>query len=132
MKYVAGHPWYYLLGGKILSPKEILAAVKEKNIKGYMEDEIETINRKHEPQRSEALRALEKKIIADYRQNLSRYLELARALRRRRREGLEASNPSQCEDIHVNIGLKQSHLINNLAHLRQIHELLTYQLDLFA
>lgn len=132
MKYAAGHPWYYLLGGKILSPKEILAAVKEKNIKGYMEDEIETINRKHEPQRSEALRALEKKIIADYRQNLSRYLELARALRRRRREGLEASNPSQCEDIHVNISLKQSHLINNLAHLHQIHELLTYQLDLFA
>lgn len=33
--YNSGHPWYYILGGKVLPPKEILKAVEKTGYEGY-------------------------------------------------------------------------------------------------
>ncbi len=38
---------------------------------------------------------------------------------------------TKCEDVHICMGLKLSHLYNEFGHLLWIDELLSHQLDLF-
>lgn len=40
MNYDTGHPWYYVLGGKVLSIREIFNQVSISDYKGYNADEI--------------------------------------------------------------------------------------------
>jgi len=58
LTYNIGHPWYYVLGGAPLSPKQILAEVRAEGYRGYNRDEIALAASRCEPRRSQDLRAL--------------------------------------------------------------------------
>lgn len=47
--YHAGHPWYYLLGGDVPTPKQIQAAAAASDYCGYMAEELSKIDRQCEP-----------------------------------------------------------------------------------
>lgn len=130
--YISGHPWYYVLGGTILTPKQIMSKVQMKEYKGYMWDAMQAADNKPEPQRSEALREIWEKVLKDYRSDLSTYRKYVHKLRRYRRENFQTIDRLVCEDIHVSISLKHNHLYNDFAHLIRLHDLLSYQPDLFA
>lgn len=129
--YCSGHPWYYNLGGKVLSPKQILESVKASGYQGYMREDIAAADAKAEPQRSELLRALRAKVMDDLARDLSGYRARARELHAFRKVQGEPCEPS-CADIHTNISLKHNHLFNDFAHLVWLDELLSHQLDLFG
>lgn len=130
--YSVGHPWYYLLGGDILSPKEILADVIESDFQGYLTDDIDKLNRKAEPRRSAELRALKQKVKAGLFCSLSRYRELAGHVRNYRlRYGIDPEG-ARCRDMHTNIGLKYNHICHDFAHLITLDDLLNRQGDLFG
>lgn len=130
--YSSGHPWYYKLGGAVLQPKQILVAVKKSSYRGYRLDDIEAADRKSEPARSEALRALRAEEIERIRADLGRYRELACQLREFRKRDGDLYDQPVCADIHTNISLKHNHLVNRFAHLVAIDDLLTRQPDLFG
>lgn len=125
------HPWYYLLGGLVPSPKQIRAHAKTKGYGGYMADDIEAASRKSEPQRSEALRAIKAKVMEELQRNLSRYRELARELRLYRCKNTPDMNRPKCHSIHSKISLKFAHIFNDFAHLNYIDSLPELQGDLF-
>ncbi len=129
--YGAGHCWYYKLGGEILKPKAIIKSVRDRNYKGYMASDIQAAEKKPEPQRSQALRAIKDKVIKDYRRDLSRYRELACELRRYRQENGLVDHGSCALDLHTSISLKHNHLFNDFGHLAYLDKLLSYQPDLF-
>lgn len=129
--YGTGHPWYYVLGGPVLKPRKIIERIKERKYQGYMADDIITADRKPEPQRSEALRAIKDKAIRSYRRDLSCYRELACELRKYRQRHALTIDIHVCENIHTNISLKHNHLYNDFAHLILLDELLSRQPDLF-
>ncbi|WP_339635772.1 hypothetical protein [uncultured Sneathiella sp.] len=130
--YNCGHPWYYLLGGAVQSPKAILAEAERRDFKGYREEEIRAADRKSEPQRSEALRELKEQALHDIRSDLVSYRKAARQLSVLRREVEENDNPSKCLSVHTSLSLKYCHLLHHLSHRVWIDELLAYQNDLFA
>lgn len=129
--YGSGHPWYYNLGSKVLSPKQIKQSVRESGYQGYMREDIKDANNKAEPQRSHELRAIRTKVMDDLTRDLSSYRARARELAAFRKIKAEPSEPS-CADIHTNISLKHNHLFNDFAHLIWLDELLARQGDLFA
>lgn len=129
--YNAGHPWYYLLGGAIPRPKQILAGVKESGYQGYMADAIREADHKAEPKRSALLRSIETKVLDEIRRDLSQYRSLAHALHRYRLQAGLISDLLVCEDIHVSISLKYCHLYNGFAHLNYLKNFMSYQPDLF-
>lgn len=130
--YDAGHPWYYLLGGYIPKPKEVLEQLKKSNYQGYMQNDIAAANDKTEPQRSEALRNIREKVLADFHNDLSRYRKFACELRQQRNQGTDMEERPICSDIYTSISLKYCHLYNDLAHLKYLDELLAFQGDLFG
>jgi len=56
--YPPGHSWFYRLGGKPLSPRQILAKVKEEGYRGYLRDDIALADSRCQPRRSQELRVL--------------------------------------------------------------------------
>lgn len=128
--YSPEHPWYYLLGGPILRPKQILNMVKDSGDKGYIE--IDKLDRKSEPQRSESLRSLRLKVVSELRNDLSKYRHFAFELKHYRITHPLQDKYISCDDIHTNICFKHNHIYNDFAHLIQIDKLLAKQLDLFA
>ena len=100
--YHPGHPWYYYLGGKPLSPREILEATRHSGYLGYARERIANLDHLSEPKRSQSLRAERDKFRSDLR-----------------------------EDIHVALSLKHNHMVNNFGHLILLDELLSKQKDLF-
>tara|TARA_R110002096_G_scaffold425908_2_gene635010 strand:- start:593 stop:1000 length:408 start_codon:yes stop_codon:yes gene_type:complete len=128
--YNAGHPWYYKLGGTILTPKEILTTVKLSGYQGYMADDIVRIDKKAEPERSKALREIKDKILVSMWRNISCYRLLANQLRfERKLNGIDRLNTSSNE-LHTSMSLKHNHIYNDLAHLNYLDDLLT-QFELF-
>lgn len=127
--YSAGHPWYYLLGGLVLSPNAIRASVENGEYDGCLARHICELSGKPEPQRSKALRDMRAQIVADLRADLSRYRECVRQLRTWRAANAETGAP-KCEDIHTTISLKHNHIVNDLANLRTLDSL-PKQGDLF-
>jgi len=99
--YNFGHPWYYVLGGRILSPKQIRAEVSAGNYQGYMAEEINAVDNKPEPQRSEALRSFKVKFLKDLAEDISRYRQIACAIRLDRAENPIFIEPDSCADIHT-------------------------------
>ena len=130
--YNFGHPWYYVLGGEILSPKQIRAEVSAGNYQGYMADDVHAVDKKHEPHRSEALRAFKAKFMKDLAEDISHYRQIACAIRRDRAENTIFIEPDSCADIHTDISLKYAHIYNDFAHLNYIEDLLAQQGDLFS
>ena len=126
--YHAGHPWYYVLGGVVLSPSAIRREVEGSDCGGYLAQHILELADKPEPQRSRALNDIRAKIVADLRAGLSRYRECVRELREFRSH--PAHGAPKCEDVHVAISLKYNHIVNDLANLRTLDGL-PKQGDLF-
>lgn len=129
--YCAGHPWYYVRGNEVLSPKEIRQSVMDSGYRGYLKDDIMQIDQMPEPKRSQKLRALRDKIMQELRQDISRYRQCNLELHRLRVRQLVSDEPFGCYDVHTNIGLKHNHIYNRFAHLILLDELDT-QLDMFG
>lgn len=125
-----GHPWFYVLGGKPLYPRQILEAVERAEYRGYLAREIDRTDSLCEPRRSTVLRSMRTKALADYRADLSRYREVARDLylHRAKRPCVESVH---CGSVHESMSLKHNHLFNDLAHLRVLAQMLDRQRDLF-
>ena len=133
--YHAGHPWYYLLGGDIPTPKQIQADAIAANYCGYKADDLRKIDQQAEPRRSENLRKWQAKFRKDLKSDLSRYREVVRELRQYRETQDLDVVPSCCDDAHTAMSLKHAHLYNDFAHLHFLDELLSKggnQLDLFG
>jgi len=79
--YAPHHPWYYKLGGKVLYPKQIISEVKKSGYRGYMQDDINKADNKIEPQRTEQLKKIRLKVIADLNKDLGIYRKYACDLR---------------------------------------------------
>ena len=101
--YAAGHPWYYHLGGRRLSLKEIRQAAINSGYRGYDSEEIDRIAKMQEPRRSELLRTMRQKFALDLIDDISRYRKLARELVKYRNEGLDSKQSRCCDDIHTNM-----------------------------
>jgi len=129
--YNPGHPWYYLRGGCVQTPRQIIETVKERQYKGYKSDDIQKANSKPEPQRSEALRKIRNEVYEDFRSDLSIYRETVCDLRKYRKEHRLVTEKLGFDQVHGDVALKYNHLFNDLAHLLRLDELLSYQLDLF-
>jgi hypothetical protein len=130
--YGAGHPWYYLLGGAVLTPKQIKANVIRSGYKGYLGEEIAATDRKPEPQRSQALKKFRARAMEELKRDISGYRRRALELHRYRAANPIPESPACCADIHTNISLKHNHLVNDFAHLITIDALLEVQGDLFG
>lgn len=130
--YNAGHPWYYLLGGKVLTPKEIRDYVLANSYRGYRADDIRAIANRCEPQRSEAIRKIRMETLRELKADISRYRQCVFQLHEYRRATDGLPVPNVCVDVHTAVGLKQSHIINGFAHLALLDELPAQQGDLFA
>ena len=128
--YDPGHPWYYLLGGKVLSFKEIRQCVIESGYQGYMLARIREADAKAEPKRSEALRAIRAEVVGQFRADAGRYRECAGALRQHRADGLDEGEHVSCDSVHQSIALKHNHLFNDFATLKAL-DTLAQQRDLF-
>lgn len=129
--YHAGHPWYYLLGGNIPTPKQIQAEAIISNYRGHAADTLRKIDERSEPKRSVNLRKWRHEFIEDLKSDLSHYRKVVRELNDYRETQDLDIVPSSCDDIHTAISLKYTHLYNDFAHLHFIDELLMGQLDLF-
>ena len=128
--YNPGHPWYYLLGGTPPLPKQIMRKVKDRGYRGYRQHDIEDAAAKAEPARSIALRAIRDQARQSLFANLSRYREVACALRFHRAAG--GVRQAVCSDVHQSVSLKHNHIYNDFAHLIWLDELLSEQRDLFG
>lgn len=129
--YGPGHPWYYLLGGPLLSPKQIRDAAQHSGYGGYRHDEIAAADRKPEPVRSAALRNLRDDVKAELARDLTGYRTAARKLTAYRMETAE-QEPDRCHAVHTAMSLKHNHLFNEFAHLAGIEAHLDRQRDLFG
>nr|WP_321440363.1 hypothetical protein [uncultured Hyphomonas sp.] len=130
--YGAGHPWFYVLGGRILPPSIIMAEVRISGYCGYMELDIAKADSLAEPKRSAELRRIRKTVLNDLRKDLSGYRRAARAVHAFRREHPEAVEKPFHNDAHTSASLKYCHLFNDFAHLIVLDDLLAAQRDLFV
>lgn len=129
--YSPSHPCYYKSGGAPYMPKQILATVKSRGYKLYMEDDvIAQANNKYEPHRSAALRIVRENIINILFADLERYREVACELRKLRQTG-EHDTRLVCSCVHTSMSLKYNHISNDFSRLLYIDELLYQQPDLF-
>ncbi|MEP0708844.1 MAG: hypothetical protein ABJL17_06815 [Parvibaculum sp.] len=127
--YSPGHPWFYVLGGTPLRPKQIAAQVRIRGYRGYGQHEVEKAARKAEPIRSSALRAIRADVREALFSDLSVYRRVVRTLREFR--AAQADAPAAFADVHQSVSLKHNHLYNDFARLIWLDELLTEQRDLF-
>lgn len=130
--YHAGHPWYYLLGGNIPTPKQIQADAVASSYCGYSADDLRKIDKQPEPKRSENLRKWQLKFKEELNSDLSRYREVVRELHQYRQDQNWDVIPTCCNDVHTSMSLKYAHLYNAFGHLHFLDEFLGRQLDLFA
>lgn len=128
--YRSGHPWYYVLGGDWLRPKQILENVWKSGYGGYLAKDLQKANKLAEPRRSETLQLYRERFKSELRQDLSGYRESVRKLRDHRRN-VEPDGKPECTDAHTSVSLKHNHLVNDFAHLILLDKLIPEQLELF-
>lgn len=129
--YSAGHPWYYYLGGPVLSPKQIRAEVNEDSYLGYIST-IDEADQRAEPERSHELRKIRNQVLCELKRDLSRYREVVFKLHAHRREHENEEIGLSCDHVHTNVSLKHNHLYNGFGHLLRLDDLLARQPDLFG
>lgn len=129
--YCPGHPWFYFLGGRPRTLKEILSATRQSGYQGCARVDIKMVDALAEPKRSEQLRAMQQKFRADLVGDISRYRECVRELRGTVWEIPDGSTVVSCDAIHTSLSLKHNHMVNNFAHLIFLDELLSQRADLF-
>ncbi len=128
--YKSCHPWYYHLGGKILTPKNILKNAKLSNYQGYLENDIKKFNLLDEPKRTKKLDELFRNELFDLKRSLSLYRKYALEISLRRKNNLIGENDPICDDVYMSLSLKHNHIFNNFSHLILI-ESFQKQMDLF-
>ncbi|MEL6170523.1 MAG: hypothetical protein AAFR02_00720 [Pseudomonadota bacterium] len=129
--YSAGHPWYYFLGGEVLSVKAIKKEAQSDDYGGYLFDRIEAIGRKAEPQRTHSIGEMREKLHADLSRDISIYRRCVCELRQYRKDNPEPLG-SCCAEIHTSMSLKHNHIYNGFANLKTLEALPEQQLDLFG
>lgn len=129
--YPSSHPWYYVLGGKRLSLKEIREETRASGYRGYMAREIDEADALAEPRRSQTLRAMGQEARTRLALDVSSYRQMARELARYRAGEASGEGSERCAPIHMAISLKHNHISNCFAHLIALDELLAKQGDLF-
>lgn len=124
LAYSSGHPWYYVLGGKVPSIKKIWEEAKASGYKGYLREDIANASGNNSK-----LRQIRQEAVQSLKRDISRYRECAFELNQIRK----ISNPAnpKCLDVHTAISLKRNHIYNDVAHIRYIDELLSQQPELF-
>lgn len=127
--YNASHPWYYVRGGSVLSPRTILEMTRGSQYRGYKREYIQKADNMEEPKRSEELRRLRETCLAEIKDDISIYRRCVRELSAYRETGCKELD---CKDVHVSMSLKVSHLTNDFAHLIWLDDLLSVQADLFG
>jgi len=132
MGYCAGHPWYYLLGGDVPTPKQIQANAVASVYCGYAADDLHKIDKQSEPKRSANLHKWRAKFREDLKSDISIYREVVRELHQYRDSQDWNAKPLCCDDVHTSMSLKFAHLYNDFAHLNFLDELLGGQMDLFG
>jgi len=130
--YGTGHPSYYKLDSRVLTPKEILTKVKAADYRGYMKDDITKADNRPEPQRSEALRKIKANVLCELWCDISSYRHYAYRLHLYRQTNDPQYAGGICDGIQTNISLKHNHIYNDMGHLVLLEELLTRQMDLFT
>lgn len=129
--YEPGHPWYYLLGGKPPTPKEILEATRHSGYRGYAHERLMALDKLAEPKRSQSLRAERDKFRSNLHRDIRRYRACTRQLRRTVTIIRDGESPISCDDVYSALSLKHNHMVNNFGHLILLDELLSKQKDLF-
>lgn len=130
--YHAGHPWYYLHGGRVPTFKQIRNEAVGSGYRGYMAEDIDTAAKRAEPKRSEALRKIRAKVLGDLRRDISRYRQVTFKLHDHRRISKICKQKAlSCDDIHTAMSLKHAHIYNGFAHLNTLDNLPEQQGDLF-
>jgi hypothetical protein len=128
--YSAGHPWYYLLGGTVPTLKQISAYAQKFEQRGYRVEEIDAAHRLPEPKRTQTLSKIRADIMEGMHRDISGYRRAARNLTEYRKNHQPEASPRCCDDVHVAISLKLSHLLNDFIHLQKLDSIPS-QLDLF-
>lgn len=123
--YNKGHPWYYVLGGKIPTLKEIKQDAEISSYNGYRAEDIKKCS-----QNNSKLKLLREQVRESLKNDISRYRQVALELHKYRKTTTEICDPI-CKDVHVNMSLKYNHIFNEFAHLKYIRRSLSYQPDLF-
>ncbi|NRA87236.1 MAG: hypothetical protein HRU28_07535 [Rhizobiales bacterium] len=78
--YSPFHPWYYYLGGAVISLKQTKARIAIKDVESYRAEEFEEINSRVEPRRSETLLLIKEKIMQELARDISAYRRAVREL----------------------------------------------------
>ena len=130
--YRQGHPWYYLLGGRPPSLKEIKAEAESDERGGYLADDIAQMDAMTEPKRSEKLRALRYRILKSLDRDIRIFRRCVRELRIYQEEHEGDEVPNSSAEIHMSVSLKYSHLFNGFGNLHLIETCLDKQKDLFG
>ncbi len=130
--YSCGHPWYYFLGGPILSLRQIRTDAESAKFGGYRRDQIEHMENMAEPKRSQERRKLISETKASLAKDISRYRQCVRDLRHARLLEISGDYDGRsCRDIDVSMSLKVSHIFNEFCHLKMLDEA-PQQFDLFG
>ncbi len=128
--YESGHPWYYYLGGKILTPKNILENAKLSNYQGYLENDVKKFDLLDEPKRTQKFNELFRNELFELKRNLSLYRKYVLEISLRRKNNLIGENEPICDDIYMSMSLKHNHIFSNFRHLILL-ESFQKQMDLF-
>ena len=72
LAYSSGHPWYYVLGGKVPSIKKIWEEAKASGYKGYLREDIANASGNNSK-----LRQIRQEVVQSLKRDISRYRECA-------------------------------------------------------
>lgn len=128
--YNVGHPWYYFLGGKVPTLKQIRTDAQTSGYCGYRKADIESARGLAEPKRSARLRYIKEDVKLRLTSDISRYREVVRDLQAYR-AGDTNRNHMGCAEVHTSMSLKYAHIYNGFAHLHMLDDLPDQQIDLF-
>ena len=130
--YSAGHPWYYFLGGKVPTLKQIRATAHARgdDYRGYRADEIDKAHLRAEPMRTNDLCKIRDEVLGGLCADISRYREVVRELHAYRAQHQYDESSMSCDGVHTSMSLKLAHIYNGFAHLKTL-DALPIQSDLF-
>lgn len=124
-----GEPWYYALGGPVLTIKQIKAKVKASNHRGYLENELPLIDAQPEPRRLELFLHYREEFRAELAENLSSYRRAVRKLNEYRASSQQKAPPTYCHEVHEEMSVTYALLTIDFGHLALIDELLSKEPD---
>lgn len=129
--YSPSHPWFYYLGGIVISPKQIKQRVMIKDQESYRAEDFEKLNSRKEPRRSESLRLMKEKIMQELVRDISAYRRTVRELKIWHAQDPLPEPFQSCNDVHTSMSLIYSHISNDFMHLKYLDNLASKQMDLF-